>query len=47
VAFGIFRFLYLVHVRGAGPDPALEITRDPHLVIAFLGWFATTIAILV
>ncbi|GAB4167229.1 MAG: decaprenyl-phosphate phosphoribosyltransferase [Rhodocyclaceae bacterium] len=42
VLYGMFRYLFLLHRRGGGGDPALEIVRDPHLVAALLGWLALT-----
>jgi hypothetical protein len=38
--------LHLVHFRGAGPDPAQEVVRDPQLALAFAGWFVATVGIL-
>lgn len=46
VLYGMFRYLFLLHRRGGGGDPALEMVRDPHLVVALLGWLATTLALL-
>jgi decaprenyl-phosphate phosphoribosyltransferase len=37
--FGLFRYLQLVLVRGAGGDPARTLTRDPALVVNSLLWF--------
>lgn len=42
VLYGMFRYLFLLHRRGGGGDPALELVRDPHLVAALLGWLALT-----
>jgi 4-hydroxybenzoate polyprenyltransferase len=46
VLYGMFRYLFLLHRRGGGGDPALEMVRDPHLVVALLGWLGATLAIL-
>jgi 4-hydroxybenzoate polyprenyltransferase len=46
VVYGLFRYLFLVHRRGRGADPAWELLHDPHLVVATLGWFAATCAVL-
>jgi hypothetical protein len=46
VLYGLFRYLYLLHRRGGGGDPSSDLFRDPHLVIAMLGWLAVTVFIL-
>lgn len=38
VLFGIFRYLYLVHVRGEGENPTQLVTRDLPLLINVLLW---------
>jgi len=38
VVFGVFRYLFLVHKRGHGADPARLLFRDPQLVISGLLW---------
>jgi 4-hydroxybenzoate polyprenyltransferase len=43
VLYGIFRYIYLLHHRRRGEDPAAELLLDPHLVVTFLAWLATTI----
>ena len=45
VIYGIFRYLFLLHRRAGGGDPAAEL-RDPHLVAAVIGWFAALVALL-
>lgn len=47
VLYGMFRYLYLLHRRGGGGDPALDLTRDPQIGIAAAGWLATTIWLLI
>lgn len=42
VAYGLFRYLYVLYRRGGGADPAWELVRDPHLLLATAGWLATT-----
>jgi HAD superfamily hydrolase (TIGR01490 family) len=42
VAYGLFRYLYLLHTRHAGGDTARDLARDPHLIATVLGWAATT-----
>ena len=36
--FGVFRYLFLVHKRGEGADPARLLFRDPQLVASGLLW---------
>jgi 4-hydroxybenzoate polyprenyltransferase len=38
VVFGVFRYLFLVHKRGEGADPARLLFRDPQLVASGLLW---------
>jgi len=40
VLYGLLRYLFLLHRRGGGGDPARELLRDRHLVLAFVGWLA-------
>lgn len=46
VLFGIFRYLYLVHRRGAGENPAALVTSDRALLATMLLWGLTAVAIL-
>jgi 4-hydroxybenzoate polyprenyltransferase len=46
VIYGIFRYLFLLHRRGGGGDPAIALLKDAHLLGAFAGWFVTVIALL-
>lgn len=46
VLYGMFRYLFLLHRRGGGGEPALEMMRDAHLLAALAGWLATTLWIL-
>jgi 4-hydroxybenzoate polyprenyltransferase len=41
VLLGTFRYLFRLHYRGGGGDPAQEVLRDPLLAAAALGWVAT------
>lgn len=41
VLLGTFRYLFRLHYRGGGGDPAQELLRDPLLAAAGLGWVAT------
>jgi 4-hydroxybenzoate polyprenyltransferase len=46
VLYGLFRYLFLVHRRGGGADPAWELLHDPHLIAASVAWFAVTCVVL-
>lgn len=46
VIYGIFRYLFLLHRRGGGGDPAVALLRDFHLLGAFAGWLATVVVVL-
>jgi 4-hydroxybenzoate polyprenyltransferase len=46
VLYGMLRYLYLLHRRGGGGDPARELVRDGHLLAALGGWLATVLAVL-
>ncbi|MBI4741621.1 MAG: decaprenyl-phosphate phosphoribosyltransferase [Betaproteobacteria bacterium] len=46
VVYGIFRYLFLLHRRGGGGDPAAVLLRDAHLIAAFSGWLATVLLLL-
>jgi len=43
VMYGTFRYIYSLHQRTAGSDPALQIFRDPHLLVAICGWLIVTL----
>jgi 4-hydroxybenzoate polyprenyltransferase len=42
VLYGLFRYLRVVYSKGGGGDPSLELLRDPHLIVATLGWLGMT-----
>ncbi len=44
VVFGVFRYLFLVHRRGEGADPARLLFRDSQLIISGLLWAAAVVA---
>lgn len=46
VLYGLMRYLFLLHRRGAGGDPARDLLSDPHVIVALLGWLATVLAML-
>ena len=46
VLYGLMRYLFLLHRRGGGGDPARDLMRDPHLVVAFVGWLGLVLALI-
>jgi 4-hydroxybenzoate polyprenyltransferase len=42
VAYGMFRYLFLLHSRHAGTDASRDLVRDPHLVATVLAWGVAT-----
>lgn len=46
VLYGLLRYLFRLHRRGGGGDPARELLMDGHLIVAVLGWLVTVLAVL-
>ena len=46
VLYGLLRYLFLLHRRGGGGDPARDILRDTHLLAACAGWLASVAVLL-
>ena len=46
VLYGMFRYLFLLHRRGGGGDPAQLLLSDPHLLASLAGWLALVIVLL-
>jgi 4-hydroxybenzoate polyprenyltransferase len=46
VAYGLFRYLYLVYRRGEGGSPEVQLIKDPGLISCIAGWVATSLIIL-
>ena len=46
MAYGLFRYLYLVYRKGEGGSPELLLIKDPGLILCILGWVGTSLAIL-
>lgn len=47
VIYGVFRYLFLLHRRGGGGDPAAALLQDVHLLAAFGGWLLSVLVLLV
>jgi len=46
VLYGMLRYLWKLHARGGGGDPAQELLRDPHLLAATAGWLLLVLMLL-
>ena len=46
VIYGLFRYLFLLHRRGGGGDPAAAMLGDRHLLAAFALWLVLVFAAL-
>ena len=46
VLYGMLRYLWRLHARGGGGDPARELLTDPHLLAATVGWLLLVLALL-
>ena len=46
VAFGIFRYLYLVNAKGEGGDPSRLLLKDRQLLASMILWIAADVAVL-
>ncbi len=46
VAYGLFRYMYLIHQRGQGEQPDELLVRDKPLAVTVLLWLATAAAVL-
>ncbi|HYP61024.1 MAG TPA: decaprenyl-phosphate phosphoribosyltransferase [Thermomicrobiales bacterium] len=46
VAYGLFRYLYLIYRRGEGGSPEVLLIKDPGLISCIVGWVATSLIIL-
>lgn len=47
VAYGVFRYLYLVHEKGLGGSPDRLLFRDRPLLVNILLWLASVVLVLV
>jgi hypothetical protein len=46
VLYGVFRYLYLVHVKGEGGAPDELVLRDRPLQLTLAAWGAIAVAVL-
>ena len=46
VLYGMLRYLWRLHTRGGGGDPAQELLTDPHLLAATAGWLLLVVLLL-
>lgn len=46
VLYAIFRYIFILHKRGHGEDPATDLFRDPHILVAVLAWGVLTVRLL-
>ncbi|KAB8044180.1 decaprenyl-phosphate phosphoribosyltransferase [Janthinobacterium rivuli] len=46
VVYGIFRYLFLLHLRAQGNDTAHDLLTDRHLLLTVASWLAVTIGVL-
>ena len=42
VMYGVFRYIYLLHLQRGGGDPSREVVRDPHLLGVVIVWGCAT-----
>lgn len=46
VMYAMFRYFYMMHVRGKGNDPSEDLVHDPHVIVAGSLWLLATYMIL-
>ena len=46
VAYGMFRYLHLLHAKHAGGDASREVVKDPHLLVTVLAWGMITLLLI-
>jgi len=47
VVYGIFRYVFLLHLKGNGNDTARDLYSDPHLLVTVTAWVLATLVVLV
>ena len=46
VMYAMFRYFFMLHQKGQGGDPSEDLVRDPHILIAGIGWLVATFLII-
>lgn len=46
VAYGVFRYLYLIRIRDGGGSPSRTLYRDIPLLLTTLGWLVTVVVVI-
>ncbi len=46
VIYGLFRYLYLVHLQNGGGDPTSNLVKDRHIAITVLAWLLLILMII-
>ncbi len=46
VAYGMFRYLYLLHAKHGGADTSSDVLRDPHLLATVGSWAAASLLLI-
>ncbi|UCF87890.1 MAG: decaprenyl-phosphate phosphoribosyltransferase, partial [bacterium] len=46
VIYGIFRYLYLVHVHEKGGSPTKDLLTDPPLLLSIFLWTLTSVGLI-
>lgn len=47
VVYGIFRYVFLLHLKGKGNDTARDLYSDSHLLVTVVAWMVMTLVVLV
>ncbi len=42
VIYALFRYIYLLHVKGRGENPSLDLVKDIHIILSVAGWACLT-----
>jgi len=46
VIYGIFRYLYLIYVKGSGANPEKELYKDNHILLSIMIWISITFVVI-
>jgi len=47
VVYGIFRYIFLLHLKGKGNDTARDLYSDRHLLLTITAWVSVTLFVLI